>query len=112
VRGNLKQLTKEVKDEARVILERDITQTDLRLLPYIDYCSKNPGAFKPDGINNEERKILSEWRELGLLSYNSSPGHSSMRVSIPFYWFMCHALLCAYVETNDCPAVYEEDVNR
>jgi hypothetical protein len=107
-RGFIESVTGETKREAGLVLKRPLTQNDVRLMPYIDYCCKNM-CFYPERINSEERKILSGYKKSGLLTYSSAPGHSRIEVSLPFYWLMCRVLLEIYVETLAAPVDCEKD---
>lgn len=64
-------LTQAAKDKAKAFLGEEITQTELRLYPYLDYCWKNGGNINPSKISGEERKIISLRREQGHLESHS-----------------------------------------
>lgn len=59
------QLTQRIIDEAFPLLGRVITQTELRLMPYIQHVMVNKQKLDPEKINSEERKIIAKWKEAG-----------------------------------------------
>lgn len=44
------------------------TQTELRLMPYIQYCCINNQCIEPCKIRSEERDIIFDWRSKGYIS--------------------------------------------
>jgi len=59
-------ITDEIKLKANELLGiEDLTTEALRLMPYIQYVMVNDQRIDPNRINQKERKILSEWREIG-----------------------------------------------
>lgn len=62
--SNRGMLTPEIKLEAIVLLGvDDFTQSELRLMPYIQYVMMNDQVIEPCRINSVERDILVKWRE-------------------------------------------------
>lgn len=53
-------LNSKVQKIAKGFLGREITTRELRLYPYIDYCIKNGGFYKPEQINEDEVEILKK----------------------------------------------------
>ena len=48
------------------------TQTELRLIPYIQYCCINNQCIEPHKIYPEERDIISNWKSKGYISGGAS----------------------------------------
>lgn len=59
------QLTTKVKKEAQRLLGKEITVRELRLMPYVQSVMINDRRIDLRKINEEERAILSDWRERG-----------------------------------------------
>ena len=51
-------LTTDVNEIAKLMIGRDITRTELRLIPYIQQVMCNERKLKIEHINAEEREIL------------------------------------------------------
>lgn len=56
-------LTESITSAAKKRLGVDLTQAELRLMPYIQYTMMNNQRIDPNAINADERKILSTWRK-------------------------------------------------
>lgn len=88
-------LNAEKQKIAKGFLGREITTRELRLYPYIDYCIKNGGFYKPEQINEDEVEILKRL---------SQEDHVISTQSIiictrEFYNYMQDVLAESYVET-------------
>ncbi len=60
------KITETIQQKAREVLGiEDMTQQELRLMPYIQYCVMNDQNLDPNKIGKEERGILSQWRAKG-----------------------------------------------
>lgn len=57
------QLTDRIKEKSLELLGYEITQKELRLIPYLQYQMVNEQKIDPRKIDEEEREILSKWRE-------------------------------------------------
>jgi len=86
-------LTTDVQKTANIMIKRGITLRELRLIPYIQYVMCNDRKLKIELINQEERKILKQWREQGHIE----GGASGLAVTKHFWDFMCEVLFIAYV---------------
>lgn len=53
-------LTSEIKEKAEKYLNREFTQTELRLYPYIQYCCMNGGYIGREKTSEKERVILQQ----------------------------------------------------
>lgn len=87
-------LTEEVNKIAEDYIGRKIDQTELRLIPYIQYVMCNEQRLDPRKISPEERKILKKWREEGHIE----GGASGLSITKVFWDFMCDILFEAYVK--------------
>ena len=58
-------LTPEIQTVAQLHLKREISRTELRLMPYIQYVMMNDQKLDPRKINQEEREILRKWKDEG-----------------------------------------------
>lgn len=82
-----------VDTAARAKLGRSITQMELRLMPYVQYCLMNDENIDPARINQQEREILAQWRIDGWIG----GGASELRCSKDFWDGMNHVLWFGYV---------------
>lgn len=88
-------LTEEIKTKASEFLKRDITQKELRLYPYIDYCIKNAcQGWSYDKLDLDEVAILNKLYDEEHIVYSPE----KIMVSRPFYDFMQNILAMSYVE--------------
>lgn len=88
-------LTEEIKTKASEFLKRDITQKELRLYPYIDYCIKNTcQRWSYDKLDLDEIAILNKLYDEEHIVYSPE----KIMVSRPFYDFMQDILAMSYVE--------------
>jgi len=90
---NRGQLSKKIQEIANKRLGRDISKTELRLIPYIQYVMVNSQKIEPRHINGEERKTLQTWREAGYIE----GGASGLGLTKDFWDFMCEVLWEGYV---------------
>lgn len=63
--ANRGELTPLIQEKAKAFWGRNITQTELRLYPYIYYCCINERKLDPRKINLEEREIIQLWKAVG-----------------------------------------------
>jgi hypothetical protein len=86
-------LTDEIEKKAKELLKTDIfTQTELRLLPYIQYVMMNHQQLDPNKINVAERHILAEWKKMGWID----GGASGMTITKEFWDAMNEILWMGY----------------
>lgn len=85
-------LTTDVNAISTLMIGRPISQKELRLIPYIQYVMCNDRKLKIQCINNEERAILSKWREEGHIA----GGATGLAVTKQWWDFMCEVLFLAY----------------
>lgn len=60
-------LTMAAQNKALVFLGEEITITELRLYPYLDYCWKNGGYVDRGKLSKDERDIIAHRAEQGHL---------------------------------------------
>ncbi|BCP56259.1 hypothetical protein K32_48760 [Kaistia sp. 32K] len=94
------QLTEKVKETAQRLLGKEITQRELRLMPYVQSVMINDQRIDPRKINSEERDILSDWRSRGWID----GGASGLTISKVFWDAIHPILLLAYVDYENQPA--------
>lgn len=92
------QLTEEISKKAKEFLGREIDTTELRLYPYLDYCTKNSGSIDMRKIDNIEVGILEKLEEEGHIETYGLYSYFSM--SKDFYDFIQEILWLAYVENK------------
>jgi hypothetical protein len=86
-----------VQEIAKKKLNREITLSELRLLPYIQYVMMNEQKLEICKINQEERNILKIWKEEGHIE----GGATGLSITKYFWDFLCEVLFIAYVEQAD-----------
>lgn len=91
--ANRGQLTTHIKRRAQELLGYEITQTELRLIPYAHHVMLNAQVIDPRKINTDERAILSNWRERGFIE----GGASGMAITREFFDAMNELLWLGYV---------------
>lgn len=103
------QLTDRVLDLSRELLGREITRTELRLLPYLQFTMMNSQRIDPIKIDGDEMKVLSLWAEEGhLLDGVTSCGRPKISegekivITEEFWSIMNEILFLSYVD------LYEE----
>ncbi|MCU6241168.1 hypothetical protein [Enterobacter asburiae] len=95
--GKRGELTEEIKQRGVELMGKEITQRELRLIPYVQYCLLNVGKLDPTKVNKEERDILSDWQKRGFISGGASGISCSER-----FWEVMHELLwMAYVDYDE-----------
>ena len=87
-------ITKEIKIKAEQLLGvRDLSQKELRLMPYIQYLMMNGQRIDPAKISSSERDILSRWREKGWIE----GGAAGMGITKEFWDAINEILWMGYV---------------
>lgn len=92
------QLTQRIKDKSKDLLGYEIDQTELRLMPYIQYVMVNDQKIEPDKINKAEREILRKWREAGHIE----GGASGLTITKQFWNIINEIILLGYVDITSC----------
>lgn len=86
------QLTTDIQQMAVKFWGREITQTELRLYPYIHYCAINERKIDPQKINLEEREIMQLWKVTG----HFEGGITGINMTKEFFDFMNDMLYYSY----------------
>lgn len=89
-------LTTRVKNKAKELLGYEITVTELRLMPYIQYTMMNNQRLSLAHINRDDREILHKWREAGHIE----GGMSGLRITKDFWDKINEILFLAYVDLD------------
>ena len=87
------KLTDKIQEIAKEFLGREITPTELKLYPYLDYVMKNHQKLDPRKVNEAERKILGLLRNDGHIE----GGASGMGITKEFYDYIQEILWEGYV---------------
>jgi hypothetical protein len=91
------ELTDELKQVWKESTGRDLTTTELRLVPYFQYVMLNDRKLDPAKMNGEERAIFQEWKAAGFVD----GGATGLRMTREFYDAACRLLWIGYA-TYDC----------
>lgn len=95
------ELTPEIQGMAKEFLNREITRTELRLYPYLDYLMKNEQKIDPSKCNNADRNILSILRQ----EKHIEGGASGLSMTKEFFDYINQVLWLGYVVGRvECPA--------
>lgn len=87
------QLNDKIQELAKGFLGREITTTELRLYPYLDYVMKNEQKIEPIHINQEDRGILRILKNEGHIE----GGASGLSMTKEFYDYINQVLWFSYV---------------
>ncbi len=74
----------------------ELDQTELRLIPYVQYEMVNNQHLDINKISGAEREILKKWRDAGHLT----GGASQMNITKEFWEYLCAILFLAYVDID------------
>ena len=86
-------ITDKIQEIAKKHLKREITTTELRLLPYIQFVMMNEQKLDIAKINSEERKVLALWKKKDLIE----GGAGGLSICKEFWDFMNEVLWEGYV---------------
>lgn len=86
-------LNEDAQRLAKEFLGRDITRTELRLYPYLDYLMKNEQKIDPQRLNQEDRDILKVLKQEGHIE----GGMSGLAMTKEFYDYINQVLWHTYV---------------
>lgn len=95
------QLTTGIQLMAVKFWGRNITQTELRLYPYVHSCAINARRLDPEKINLEEREIMQLWKATDHFSGGIS--YDSLYLSKEFFDFINDMLYYAYHVYDELP---------
>ncbi len=94
------KLTDKVKKISIELLGYEITQEELRLMPYLLHCSLNYSKINDDNLNNEEFTILNEWVMKGFIAFDgndSDDSFSKFSISKKFFSAISELMWLSYV---------------
>ncbi len=86
-------LTKEIKAESKRLLGYSISQTELRLMAYVQYVMVNEQRIDIRKVNGKERNILQTWRDKKYIE----GGASGLAISKEFWNAICEVVWLGYV---------------
>ena len=89
-------ITESVLDVAKETLGKEISQKELRLMPYIFTCAIDGQNIDVRKIDNDEQEIMKQWKELGWIE---SPA-SDFRISEHFFNAVSKIMWVAYVKAE------------
>lgn len=87
------KLTEEIKMYSQQKMGYEISERELRLMPYIQHQMMNEQRIDPNRINQEEREILSKWRKAGYIE----GGASGLAITKEFWDNICEICFMGYV---------------
>jgi len=91
------QLTERIKERSKDLFGYEITQTELRMLPYIQYVMTNDQKLDPRKVNQEERDILRKWKE----AKHIEGGASGLGITREFWDIICSLIFLGYVDLSE-----------
>ena len=87
-------ITDEIKKKSKELLGYEVSQRELRLIPYVMYCLVNNTPIDILKVNNYEIEILIKWMEKGFIG----PPLSDLVVSKEFYDAANQLIFIGYVK--------------
>jgi len=88
------QLTDRVQKLAKKLLGYEISITELRLMPYIQYEMMNNQKLEIRKLNGDDRKVLKKWREKGFME----GGVSGLAITKKFWDIINEVMWISYVD--------------
>lgn len=108
MRAGRGQITDAIKEKSLEVLGYEISQLELRLMPYVQYQLMNEKKLEPGALNLEEKAILSRWHERGFIVDGVTPNgrplsDGGLQVTKVFWDAMNEILWIGYadIETNE-----------
>ena len=89
-------ITDRIKEASMRLFNREITQKELRLMPYIQYVMVNNKKIDPDKIDDQERQMIYDWANAGYLEFDLSG--EILNVSFDFYQKISEIIYLGYVD--------------
>lgn len=78
-------ITEEIKKLSKELLGAEISQLELRLLPYVQYTVMNGGNIIRNRINKQENQILKRWQKKGWLKMFSGIDSIEIQITKEFW---------------------------
>ena len=94
LRGNL---TSRIRAKSKELLGYEITQIELRLMPYILTVMMNEQKIQIRHCNQDDREIMQKWREAGHIE----GGASGLQITEEFWNILCEIVRLGYVDLDD-----------
>lgn len=91
-------MTEAINAKAKEFLGADMTQAQLRLLPYLMYCVTNGVHLEKRKLNEDEEDIIVQFSSNG---YITDDPYVLAKVSKEFYDFANEILWLGYVDHNN-----------
>ena len=88
-------ITEEIKAKSKELLGYEITQRQLRFMPYLSHALQNSG-LDPNRVSQEERGFLKKWKEEGRLEQNSG-----LQCDHAFWIAMQELIYMGYVDNEN-----------
>jgi len=88
------QLTERIKQKSLELLGYEMSQTELRLMPYIQYIMVNEQKIDMRKVNQDDREILSNWRKIGYIE----GGASGLAITKDFWDIIHEIIFLGYVD--------------
>jgi len=82
----------EIQEVAMTHIGREISQQELRLIPYVHFVLCNGGVIDVHKVNAEELGIIREWMDEGLLFGNNG----DLRTTKRFWDYMSEVMYLGY----------------
>jgi len=87
-------LTLNIKKRSKELLHYAITQTELRLMPYIMFTVQNSKQIDTTKINAKEQEILEKWHEMEYITLIGNVLH----ITKEFWSAICELVYMGYVD--------------
>ena len=90
------QLTDRIKEKSIELLGYEITQTELRLMVYMQYVMVNEQRIERNRVNNEELDIILKWSEMGYVK-----DYFKLSITKEFWNIICEIIYLGYVDLRE-----------
>ncbi len=87
-------LTDRIKEKSKELFGYEIDTTELRLMVYVQHVMVNEQHVEIHKISNDERAIMSKWREKEFMT----GGASQIDMSKAFWDGICEIIWLGYVD--------------
>jgi len=95
-------LTRRVADMSKKTLGYEITLTELRLMPYIQYRAMNERTISWPQVNDDETSVLRQWEDKGFLKIDTNTARNPrFTLTKKFYDALSEILYLAYVDITE-----------
>lgn len=94
-----------IKARSKELMGEEITTTELRLLPFLQYVLVNSQRVSPEKVNQGDKDIMSKWVEKGyILDGVTQKGRpmlgSKLKVTKEFWGIMLELIWLGYVDLD------------